>query len=158
MNRFNIDKNLLRKLDKLVTCEHETVDELLDQALTIARMVNPETDNANAIGPLERLVTVMEYLERRVETLEREISWNKKPNNSYIDPNYSISNVTIPYSGMYTGVIDPFTYVSNISTTSGSLDESFFDSTTMNIDTSDISTIQIDISNENTMINNKNNK
>ena len=70
----NFELERLRTLDRLLSVGHETVDDLLSQAITVANMIDPQpTDKVN-IGPLERLISENITLNNKIERMNMEIS------------------------------------------------------------------------------------
>ena len=72
MSNFELER--LRTLDRLLSVGHDTVDDLLSQAITVANMIDPQpTDKVN-IGPLERLISENISLNNKIERMNMEIS------------------------------------------------------------------------------------
>jgi hypothetical protein len=65
-----------RILDRLLTADNETVNDLLDQALTVARMVNPDSNHNVSWGPLETILRGNQQLSDRISHLENATTYS----------------------------------------------------------------------------------
>jgi hypothetical protein len=102
----NFELERLRTLDRLLSVGHETVDDLLSQAITVANMIDPQpTDKVN-IGPLERLISENINLNNRLEKLSLDLqSLRMNQSNKYNQP-YT-SDIQWSGPGTYTGTSWP---------------------------------------------------
>lgn len=102
----NFELERLRTLDRLLSVGHETVDDLLSQAITVANMIDPHpTDKVN-IGPLERLISENINLNNRLEKLSLDLqSLRMNQSNKYNQP-YT-SDIQWSGPGTYTGTSWP---------------------------------------------------
>lgn len=100
----NEDVEYLRKLDALFTSNNETVKDLIDQAVLVQKIVDPDGKAQAIIGPFQKLVFIMDDMNRQITNLSEEIRTLKYsqtqpptwPNSSPpIWPNTSSS----PYTG-----------------------------------------------------------
>lgn len=91
------DMERLRLLDRLLECDNETINDLLDQALTVARMIKPDAETANDVGTLEKLLKQNNYLMDRLASIENKLVDTHGPFPSMASPtdSYDISTVTI---------------------------------------------------------------
>lgn len=118
----NFELERLRTLDRLLSVGHETVDDLLSQAITVANMIDPQpTDKVN-IGPLERLISENITLNNKIERMNMEISsirsgMPNKYNHAY--PQDLQWSGTGSYSGPGTWPSNPGMYSSSSSISSG---------------------------------------
>ena len=109
----NADVEKIKRFDRLLKLDNETINDLLDQAVTVANIVEPDPNGSYEPGPLEKLMMLVNYLDSTVKSLE---SKTKYKNTSY-DPN--------TYSTLYNWNYNSSTYSStngpiDISMTNGS--------------------------------------
>ena len=72
MSNFELER--LRTLDRLLSVGHETVDDLLSQAITVANMIDPQPTDKVVMGPLERLISENINLNNKIERMNMELS------------------------------------------------------------------------------------
>ena len=78
-----------RILDQLLTADNETINDLLDQALTVARMVNPNSNHNISWGPMETILRQNQQLIDRVNRLENVENYTSSFDNMAITYNTS---------------------------------------------------------------------
>ena len=71
----------LRKLDRLITSNNTTVQDLLDQAYVAAEIADDDSEIWTDIGPLERMYSELQVMSKAILQLQSEI--NLKRDNSY---------------------------------------------------------------------------
>jgi len=65
----NKDIDRLKVLDRLINLENDTIDDLIEQAVTVARMIEPKLDDIASYGPIERMVMQVQEMQRDVKEL-----------------------------------------------------------------------------------------
>ena len=65
----NKDVDRLKVLDRLINLENDTIDDLIEQAVTVARMIEPKLDDIASYGPIERMVMQVQEMQRDVKEL-----------------------------------------------------------------------------------------
>ncbi len=70
----NEDVDYLRKLDALFTSDNETVKDLIDQAITVQGIVDPDKKAAAHFGPFQKLLFQLQHMNTTISRLERDIS------------------------------------------------------------------------------------
>ncbi len=70
----NEDLDYLRKLDALFTSDNETVKDLIDQAITVQGIVDPDKKAAAQFGPFQKLVFQLQHMNNIISRLERDIA------------------------------------------------------------------------------------
>lgn len=117
----NFELERLRTLDRLLSIGHETVDDLLSQAITVANMLNPQPEDKVNIGPLERLITENINLNNRLEKLSLDLqSLRMNQSNKYNQP-YT-NDIQWSGPGTYTGTSwpsNPGLYASTATSSAG---------------------------------------
>lgn len=105
----NFERERLRVLDRLLTLDHETINDLLEQAITVANMISPEKHQDVVIGPLERLLAENQNLEYRLADIKNQIESLKQnppyPKRYY--DNISAGNTYPPGIAYPTGSFQP---------------------------------------------------
>jgi hypothetical protein len=96
----------VRILDRLLTADNETINDLLDQALTVARMVNPDSNHNIPWGPMETILRQNQRLIDRVNRLESATTY-LTPDTDMSATTYDITDIT---SGAYSSS-DNLTYI-----------------------------------------------
>ena len=66
----NRDVDRLKILDRLLSLDNDTIDDLIEQALTVARMVEPKLDDVATYGPVERMIMQVQELQADVKQLK----------------------------------------------------------------------------------------
>jgi hypothetical protein len=66
----NKDVDRLKVLDKLINLENDTIDDLIEQAVTVARMIEPKLEDIASYGPIERMVMQVQEMQRDVKELK----------------------------------------------------------------------------------------
>lgn len=89
---FENDLKAIRILDQLLTADNETIIDLLDQALTVARMVKPNTDFQTIPGPLERIFRLNQQFSERIQQLETGHSYSTDSMASTLQIEYDITD------------------------------------------------------------------
>lgn len=89
---FENDLKAIRVLDQLLTADNETIIDLLDQALTVARMVKPNTDFQTVSGPLERIFRLNQQFSERIQQLEAGHSYSTDSMASTLQIEYDITD------------------------------------------------------------------
>jgi hypothetical protein len=92
-----------RILDRLLTADNETVNDLLDQALTVARMVNPDSNHNVSWGPLETILRQNQQLSDRISRLENA--------STYLPPETDMSSTTYNITSNVYSSSDNLTYI-----------------------------------------------
>jgi hypothetical protein len=69
----NRDVDRLKILDRLLSLENDTIDDLIEQALTVARMVEPKLDDVATYGPVERMIMQVQELQADVKQLKESV-------------------------------------------------------------------------------------
>jgi len=92
-----------RILDRLLTADNETINDLLDQALTVARMVNPDSNHNVSWGPLETILRENQQLIDRVNRLESATT--------YLTPETDMSATTYNITSNVYSSSDNLTYI-----------------------------------------------
>ncbi len=70
----NEDVEYLRKLDALFTSDNETVKDLIDQAITVQGIVDPDKKAAAHFGPFQKLIFQLQNMNTTIARLERDIA------------------------------------------------------------------------------------
>jgi len=65
----NKDIDRLKVLDRLINLENDTIDDLIEQAVTVARMIEPKLDDIASYGPIERMVMQVQEMQKDVKEL-----------------------------------------------------------------------------------------
>ena len=65
----NEDLDYLRKLDALFTSDNETVKDLIDQAITVQGIVDPDKKAAAQFGPFQKLVFQLQFMNTTIHAL-----------------------------------------------------------------------------------------
>ena len=84
--------------------ENETVADLLDQTLNVARMIDPKRNEKITYGPLQRMHFEWQQMKYRMDTLEKKMDnyinqQNRYPNTWPSNPGFPLGETTIPISG-----------------------------------------------------------
>lgn len=84
--------------------ENETVADLLDQTLNVARMLDPKHDEKITYGPLQRMHFEWQQMKYRMDTLEKKMDnyinqQNRYPNTWPSNPGFPLGETTISTSG-----------------------------------------------------------
>jgi len=84
--------------------ENETVADLLDQTLNVARMLDPKRNEKIMYGPLQRMHFEWQQMKYRMDTLEKKMdnyinSQNRYPNTWPSNPGFALGDTTISTSG-----------------------------------------------------------
>jgi len=66
----NRDVDRLKVLDRLINLENDTIDDLIEQAVTVARMIEPKLDDMATYGPVERMIMQVQEMQRDVKELK----------------------------------------------------------------------------------------
>ena len=66
----NKDVDRLKVLDRLINLENDTIDDLIEQAVTVARMIEPKLDDIASYGPIERMVMQVQEMQKDVKELK----------------------------------------------------------------------------------------
>lgn len=121
------DMERLRLLDRLLECDNETVNDLLDQALTVARMIKPDAETNSHVGTLEKLFKQNNYLMDRLASIENSLVDTHGPFPTMASPtdSYDISTVTIADINLdwCTDVVDTSNIVIDLNTISSDTDK-----------------------------------
>jgi len=69
----NRDVDRLKVLDRLLGLENDTIDDLIEQAVTVARMIEPKLDDMATYGPVERMIMQVQELQADVKQLKESV-------------------------------------------------------------------------------------
>ena len=69
----NEDVAYLKKLDALFTSENETVKDLIDQAIVVQAMIDPDGKAEAKFGPFQKLVFQMNNMANQIERLNHDL-------------------------------------------------------------------------------------
>jgi hypothetical protein len=107
----NQDFEYLRKLDGLFTSDSETVKDLIDQAITVQGILDPNMNSAYTMGPFQKLINTMLEMSATINRLNTEVSELRNIQTSKTPPGYwphngitwpSTSTSPYPWSGIST--------------------------------------------------------
>ena len=106
--------------------DNETVADLLDQTLNVARMIDPRADDRVVYGPLQRMHFEWQQMRHRMDGIERRMEQYIDRQNRY---GVGVTGTTgypsvMPYTqaGGYNGTYSPSTSPSSITITFHGLD------------------------------------
>lgn len=69
----NEDVEYLKKLDSLFTSDNETVKDLIDQAIVVQAMIDPDGKAEAKFGPFQKLVFQMNNMANQIERLNHDL-------------------------------------------------------------------------------------
>ena len=69
----NRDVDRLKILDRLLSLENDTIDDLIEQAVTVARIIEPKLDDMATYGPVERMIMQVQELQADVKQLKESV-------------------------------------------------------------------------------------
>ena len=145
----NEDVEYLKKLDALFTSENETVKDLIEQAIMVQAMIDPDRKAEAKFGPFQKLVFQMNNMANQIDRLSHDLMvlQRNQTNHAGYWPNtigYPQTQPAVWTNGTGTGPLGQWTSRSTISASgdmSQSLDPEYIKDLIANIELSSSSAV-----------------